>query len=482
MSLKEKLAFHKKKIFMIGIPLATLLALCIAFGSYCGYYAIGNKALPGVKIGEVEVHGKTEAQLVNKLEKAEKDIRVTFTNCSDKKYSLAQMGYRLDAKATAKKALAYNESFTHYFRSLFKNYTVVPVYTTDGETLIKTSNELSKNYPKAVPAVEPTIKFDKDAKMFKTVDGKDGIGAQPESILNAAKSAISKEKDLNAKVEYGTIKPLTTKENAEKLNASANKLLKLAVNIKVNNQDFTADADTKASWIDIPLADSFKEPNYDLEKVKSWLKEINAQFNKKPENGLRYVTDKGDVLRVVKSPQNGLKTTNFEAISKSALESIRDSKSFTGILETSKVPADWDTKTLAKGAEFLPYPAEPGEKWIDVNLSNHTISAYVGANRVMGPELMVHGSGKHPTVVGTYKVIRKLRTDRMVGPDYDISGIPWVMYFYGGYAVHGDLGRNTHYGDGGGGYGSHGCINLPDSSAMRYYNWAPMGTPVVTHY
>jgi lipoprotein-anchoring transpeptidase ErfK/SrfK len=29
---------------------------------------------------------------------------------------------------------------------------------------------------------------------------------------------------------------------------------------------------------------------------------------------------------------------------------------------------------------------------------------------------------------------------------------------------------------------SHGCVNLPTDAAKWVYNWAPMGTTVVTHW
>ena len=43
---------------------------------------------------------------------------------------------------------------------------------------------------------------------------------------------------------------------------------------------------------------------------------------------------------------------------------------------TKTTKAEWKERTIANGAEKLVYPAAEGEKWIDVNLSNATVTAY----------------------------------------------------------------------------------------------------------
>ena len=127
------------------------------------------------------------------------------------------------------------------------------------------------------------------------------------------------------------------------------------------------------------------------------------------------------------------------------------------------------------------YSAAPGEKWIDVNLSNHTITAYEGATVVRGPIAMVNGAKATPTVVGTFHIYSKVRTQTMRGDNadgtrYETPNVPWVSYFYSGYALHGAPWRSSF------GYtGSHGCINLPVPVAEWVFAWAPVGTTVVAH-
>jgi len=65
----------------------------------------------------------------------------------------------------------------------------------------------------------------------------------------------------------------------------------------------------------------------------------------------------------------------------------------------------------------------------------------------------------------------------MIGPGYNLPNVPWVMYFYDGYAIHG-----TYWHHNFGHPMSHGCINMTIPDAHWLYNWAPKGTLVVIHW
>jgi lipoprotein-anchoring transpeptidase ErfK/SrfK len=60
---------------------------------------------------------------------------------------------------------------------------------------------------------------------------------------------------------------------------------------------------------------------------------------------------------------------------------------------------------------------------------------------------------------------------------YYLPNVPHVMYFYGGYGLHGTYWHNNF-----GTPMSHGCVNLSQTDAEWLYNWASVGTKVVTHY
>ena len=133
----------------------------------------------------------------------------------------------------------------------------------------------------------------------------------------------------------------------------------------------------------------------------------------------------------------------------------------------------------------LPAPAQPtaqpshgagGEKWIDVNLSAQRITAYEGQTPVYSA-LVSTGLWGTPTVVGTYAIYVKYVSTPMSGPGYYLPNVPHTMYFYRGYGIHGAYWHNNF-----GTPMSHGCVNLSLPDAEWFYNWAPVGTKVATHY
>ncbi len=117
-----------------------------------------------------------------------------------------------------------------------------------------------------------------------------------------------------------------------------------------------------------------------------------------------------------------------------------------------------------------------GEKWIDVNLSTQTITAYQGQTAIYAARVSTGLPGT-PTVVGTYAIYAKYRSAPMSGPGYYLPNVPHIMYFYRGYGIHGAYWHNNF-----GRPMSHGCVNLSLADAEWFYNWAPLGTKVVTHY
>jgi lipoprotein-anchoring transpeptidase ErfK/SrfK len=80
----------------------------------------------------------------------------------------------------------------------------------------------------------------------------------------------------------------------------------------------------------------------------------------------------------------------------------------------------------------------------------------------------------YPTPVGRYRIYVKYVSTLMRGPGYYLPNVPYTMYFYGGYGLHGTYWHNNF-----GRPMSHGCVNLPTAEAKWFFDWAPVGTPVI---
>jgi LysM repeat protein len=136
-------------------------------------------------------------------------------------------------------------------------------------------------------------------------------------------------------------------------------------------------------------------------------------------------------------------------------------------------------------ASPAPAPAPPpvqslGNKWIDVNLSTQTLTAYEGTTPVFS-SLISSGTWAHPTVTGQFAIYLRYQSQDMngyrLGYDYYLPNVPYVMYFYRDYSIHGTYWHNNF-----GTPMSHGCVNMNTPDAQWLYNWASYGTPVNVHY
>jgi len=124
----------------------------------------------------------------------------------------------------------------------------------------------------------------------------------------------------------------------------------------------------------------------------------------------------------------------------------------------------------------LPPGVEKGERWIDLDLTKQQIFAYQGKNYI-NSFIVSTGTWKHPTITGQFRIYVKYLYADMAGPGYYLPNVPYVMYFYKGYGIHGTYWHNNF-----GSPMSHGCVNLRTPDAGWMFNWSSIGTLVNIHY
>jgi lipoprotein-anchoring transpeptidase ErfK/SrfK len=142
-------------------------------------------------------------------------------------------------------------------------------------------------------------------------------------------------------------------------------------------------------------------------------------------------------------------------------------------------PSPTPTRTPRPAASHK-YSTNPQEladegRWIDVDLGAQRVSAYEGSRRVRS-FVVSTGTWRYPTVTGQYRIYVKLTSTAMSGPGYYLPGVPYTMYFYQGYALHG-----TYWHSNFGTPMSHGCVNLRTPDAEWLFHFASVGTLVNVH-
>ncbi|MCL5090941.1 MAG: L,D-transpeptidase [Patescibacteria group bacterium] len=115
------------------------------------------------------------------------------------------------------------------------------------------------------------------------------------------------------------------------------------------------------------------------------------------------------------------------------------------------------------------------DKWIEVDLSEQKLTAWDGNNKFLESLVSSGKWGKTPT--GEFNIWSKFKYTKMSGGNkedhtyYYLPNVPYTMYFYKGFGLHGTYWHNNF-----GHPMSHGCVNLPTVVAEKLFYWT---TPIL---
>jgi lipoprotein-anchoring transpeptidase ErfK/SrfK len=466
---------------LAAATLLLLLVIGVGVRAYAVHYS--DRALPGTTVGGLPVAGMSRAQVAAAVQQRFDGASVTFRTAGRlaRQERLADLGYAIDVDATVDAVLAANRSWSSYVTSLVAPREVHAVLESDRARLDEVATDLVEEAGKVGTAAR--VRRAQDKESFVAVPAVIGQTVVMASVRDAVEEAGRELASTTAEVQFVVAEPAVTTADAQAVAAEANAMVRHTVMVSDGSIEHAASAARKASWVTIPTAGGVPgEPQVKAAKVQEWVDSLAEDAKEAPRDGLRNVSATGRVLTVVTPARDGRVVSNSADVAEAVSLAMTKTSDYAGKLEYRTIPASWTDRRAAVGAENLAYPAAEGEKWIDVNLSRHTMTAYVGGSVVRGPVAMVNGAPATPTVVGTFHVYRKnplmtMRGFNADGTRYETPNVPWSSFFHAGYALHGAPWRSSF------GYSaSHGCVNLPVDVAKWVYGWATVGTPVASHY
>ncbi|MDO5728473.1 MAG: L,D-transpeptidase family protein [Actinomycetaceae bacterium] len=475
---------RKKRILVrVGIALGIILVAVVATGTwYVLHYA--DRALPRTSVASESVSGLTRAEVEDVV--AEK-IAATTVNIDGEAgahtASLSDLGVSLDEDAIVDDVFRPNSSIVKRFAALWSPRTIAPEADVSASAVQSYIESIIPD--DVVAANDASIVVADDGESFTWTEATIGKTLSADEITAATETAVRTLSSQDLTLSYIDHVPRITNEDAEQLVAKAQELASIPVTIAYGDNSYSPRLTTRVAWVNLTPTDD-KTLEVSADAVGEWVQKAADDFvNAEPVQGTRKVSSSGEVLQTIQQAHDGYTVTNVGEVSEGIVSALNSDSEYSGEFAADVVAAVWDDQPVAPGAENFYYKASPGEKWIDINLSNRTTTAYEGATPVIGPAYMVPGVPGFETVTGIYSVYLKLESQTMRGDNgdgtrYEVEGVPWILYFHGGYAIHGAYWRST-FGPGAAG-GSHGCINLPVSTAKSFYDWAPNGTIVASHY
>ncbi|MCR5486614.1 MAG: L,D-transpeptidase [Lachnospiraceae bacterium] len=147
-------------------------------------------------------------------------------------------------------------------------------------------------------------------------------------------------------------------------------------------------------------------------------------------------------------------------------------------------PAIQATSPAVQEAPALPETASAPAStstYVDVNLTSQKLVYYVNGTPAIISDIVTGNSSRgRNTPTGVYAVYGKALNRTLRGPGYSAFVHYW-MPFYKGYGMHDANWRSSFGGNIYQSNGSHGCINMPASTASALYSSIAVGTPVVIH-
>jgi len=126
--------------------------------------------------------------------------------------------------------------------------------------------------------------------------------------------------------------------------------------------------------------------------------------------------------------------------------------------------------------EALRHYQQSRRRWIEVDLTGQRLIAWEGGEQAYAI-IVSAGTTQDPTLPGVFAVQSMHESTRMRGPGYDISNVPFAMFYDGNYAIHGAYWHQQF-----GTPVSRGCVNVAVDHAEWLFTWSAVGTPVVVHY
>lgn len=473
---------RRRRRWPLGLAAAALLLLgVVGAGGYAYAAHYDGRAVPGTTVAGTDVSGKSREEVVATIEERTKSTKVDISGDVTASATLADLGTTVDAQATADAVMARGDTLSEKLHALVSKGEI-PVVTTTDKT--KVSSYATSLIPEdRAKARNATVVLGEDGTTFTTTSSSKGSSLDAEALTQAAQKAATSLDSSSISLTITSADPKVSDSDAQKVADKANNWVSQDITVTMGEDSYTAESTDKASWITVTnSSDAAPTIAVDSSKVSQWVKTQAEEASSDPVTGQRNVNANGQVVSTPTEAKDGKTVNNADAVATSITQSLGSSKAYSGSFEATTVKAEWKDRTIANGAEKLPYQAAPGEKWVDLNLSNKTVTAYEGATVVHGPVSIVDGGAATPTVTGTYKVYLQYESQTMRGlepngNEYVAENVPWVSYFYQGYAFHGAGWRSSFgYSD------SHGCVNMPISEAQWIYNWVDTNTVVQSHY
>lgn len=272
------------------------------------------------------------------------------------------------------------------------------------------------------------------------------------------------KKELNLDMTYCYELPYVMDDNERLVSAitQLNKSLETVITYQVGDETQVLDATTFQPWLSV---NANLEVVVDEDAVSEYVKELASAYNTFYKTK-HFMTSYGVEVSISNSRYGWLvdKQAEKEAI-------VAD------ILAGEQITRDLNYSVTANsrvGNDF-------GNSYVEINLTAQHLFLYVDGVLIMESDFVSGNVSKsYYTPTGAFAITYKERNATLNGDDYS-TPVDYWMPFAGNVGMHdatwrGSFGGNIYLTN-----GSHGCVNLPWSSAKKIFENVKAGFPVLVY-
>jgi len=453
------LSVNKFSLFIAGLIIILVSLIWVLLGLLNSKVVYG-----GVTYKSSISQAALEKELNPRLAKYQ--IGFKYPDNTVKNYTLDYMGIKLDSAKTSDKLTAQRYGIKQMV-IWWKPINGQVQYKIDSSKLGHfIANDLSQSISAPQDA---TIGFNGGNLVIG--EAKEGLRVYLDQPSNSIMAHAQQFKTTPLDLKKRSIKPSLTAKDFEQYRGSINQIINQKIVFRIDSVSITPTPSDIATWLDLSTDTKAKKLNIAVNsgKVQQYIDRTTSRFTRAVKSQVEVTRSDGSKM-VLTAGQNGVTVTNKSQISSEVATALLNGKGIDKTLVTKSTP-------------FQTVNGAGSGKWIEVDVSVKRLYAYENGILVNSFPISA-GAPATPTVLGSYKIYAKYAVQDMRGSNVDGSSyfqpnVRWISYFYGGYAIHGNYWRPVSW------FGninsSHGCVGMMDSQAQWVYNWAPIGTTIVTH-
>lgn len=467
------------------IPVCILLVLlAVGIGAYSAIaFSYKDKFLPGTWINGVDCTEMDGAQVAGFLENQLQQYRLEITGrdyaSGDSGAALGQitaqdihLTYSGNSWKAVDELLAEQDIFSWIYRKMSDNtysFHLNMGASYDEEQL----RSIVKNWEACqsdnmVPPQNAYISdYSEKLKGYEVIPEVEGTRFDVQRMYELVNLAIlSQETSLDLETEGCYEAPAVRQDAAELTEPveTANKWLGARITYDWNGAEVIVDIEQLKDWVSMEK----EGPVLDEKAVKAFVKEQAEEYD---TYGKRrsFMTTLGVELSLPSGYYGWL--TDKEAETAELIELIRQGRT------VSREPV-YASSARQKGMSDI------GNSYVEVDLTHQHLYLYEGGTVIFETDFVSGSMSSTPDCVtpeGVFGISYKTTNAVLRGADYETPVNYW-MPFYGNYGLHDATWRSEFGGQIYINSGSHGCVNLPLSSAATIYEHVSTGFPVICYY